>query len=363
MSLHETIRKSFYAGRRPLWASVLLIPASWCYGLAVCVRNWLYDLGLLRVRRLPCKVVCVGSVTVGGSGKTAIAAMIGRTLADRGVKTAIVSRGYRSKGEAGAIASDGSGPLAGPEEIGDEPYMLARNLPGVPVIVGADRHSAGMLAVERFGSQVIVLDDGFQHRRLARDLDIVVLNAGAGLGNGRLLPAGPLREQASGLARAKGMVIMGRSEALQMQDLRSLAARFSIPAIQAEYQPVKLVGLSDGRIVDLESLRSKRVLVFSGLGLPEQFENDVSGLGVGSMQSERFPDHHQYIRADIDRLSGLASTGRFEYIVTTQKDAVKIDPKWIPGSGAFFYLETTILLSSEDQRTLEDLMARSLGLG
>lgn len=351
-------------------AAWLLQGAAGVYGAAVALRNLAYDRGWIEVRRLPAKVASVGNLTVGGTGKTPTALYLARLLVESGRRPAILSRGYgggharRGLVSGGPlVVGDGGGePLAGPDEAGDEPVLLARRA-GVPVVVAADRVAAGRLAIERFGADTLVLDDGLQHRRLGRDLEVVLIDAGKGLDNGRLLPAGPLREPPSALRRAHVLLLTkgrksGRSDAL-LQAILAFAPQ--AVAFGASYRPVALAPLGgaspplDGnppharqgnapRRRDASapppreepapvSLAGARALALSGLADPASFHESLAGLGAREVLPLSFPDHHRYGPADYRRIAVAAA--RADCLVTTEKDAVKLDVARLPPLPAF----------------------------
>ena len=198
--------------RRPFVSPATLLSAlSGVYGGAMVLRAGLYRRGLLERRRLPCRVVSVGNLTVGGTGKTPLVMDLAARLRDRGWPVCVLSRGYRGTAErTGAVVSDGYRILVPAKVAGDEPWLMARRLAGIPVIVGRDRWASGMTAVDRFGARAVVLDDGFQHQRLVRDLDVLLLDARKPMGNGHLLPRGPLREPITAARRAHALVRIHR---------------------------------------------------------------------------------------------------------------------------------------------------------
>jgi tetraacyldisaccharide 4'-kinase len=301
--------------------SRLLIPFSWLYALAMAVRNLLYDRGLLAVHRVPAKVVSVGNLTVGGTGKTPLAETLVRFFADAGMKPAVVSRGYGRKGKSVLIVSDGRVLHNNPEMTGDEPLLLAKRLGNVPVVVGADRVAAARRACERFRCDVIVLDDAFQHRRLARDLDVVVLRAAEPFGNGRVLPAGPLREPMRGLKRSHVIVLTGeQGEGTTAWDAGKTLRGF--------YRPLEWQSLTDGSVHPLEFMRQRSMLVFSGIGNPGAFEATLLGLGVKPVGHMTFKDHHRYTRRDMDRIAAMAETHGAVAVATTEKDGIRIRHAW-----------------------------------
>jgi len=230
--------------RRPLHIFFYLL--SLPYGAAVRARNRLFDLGALPQQDVGCPVVSVGNLSVGGTGKTPMAIRVAGMLADRGMRPAVLSRGYGGRSAAPVlVVSDGGRILAGPDEAGDEPVLIARRLPGVPVLAGAKRAVTGRYARENLGADVLVLDDGFQHRWIRRDLDIVLLDSRAPLGNGFLLPRGPLREPPEALGRA-GAVVFTRSEDTAPPSDKGLAAILrGRPVLRTRIRPVKLVA-ADG---------------------------------------------------------------------------------------------------------------------
>lgn len=297
---------------------LLRVPAA-LFGVAVRARRAAYDRGWLSTTRLSVPVVCVGNLTAGGTGKTPTVAWVVRGLQARGFRPGILSRGY--------------GAATGEEN--DEARLLAELCPGVPHVQDVERARGGAKLVE-LGCDAVVLDDGFQHRKLARDVDLVLVDATRPWGlpadeRGRavkaLLPRGLLREPPSSLARAHALVIT-RCDAIGAAELDALEREL------AEIAPGRGVALARhaprawvderGARTELATLRGKRVDVVSAIGNPAAFERTLRGLGVELAEVRRFPDHHRYVAADLDGLGGLGADGRV--LVTTQKDAVKLAP-------------------------------------
>ncbi|RLB04562.1 MAG: tetraacyldisaccharide 4'-kinase [Deltaproteobacteria bacterium] len=306
----------------------LLFPlrfVSWLYGLALWVRGRLYEKGLLERRRLSCKVISVGNITLGGTGKTPMVAYLARELQKREVKVGVLSRGYKGlKEREGGVLSDGENIYLGPTEAGDEPFMLAKMLKGVPLLVGRDRYALGLYALERFGVDVLILDDGFQHLGLSRDLDIVLIDARSGFGNGRLFPRGPLREPIKGLRRAS-LFVLSKVESLQPpgkleEKLRNLAP--TTPLYHSRYKPLYLIEAASGKIFSPRSLRGKRVLAFAGIADPGYFIHMLKELGAEVVKELNFPDHYRYGLKDLKKMHKYMD--RVEVIVTTEKDYVKL---------------------------------------
>ena len=298
-----------------------LVGASFLYRAGVGLRNLLYDTGALRTQKATCRVISVGNIMIGGTGKTPMVIMLARMLKECGWRPAVLSRGYggKRKEEVG-IVSDGRRILMDPHEAGDEPVLIARSIPAVPVIVATDRVRAGRVAVERYGTDVLVLDDGFQHRRLARDIDIVLLDGVQPFGNGFLLPRGGLREPRSGLRRADVVILTaaGRS------DDPVLGRYYSGPVFTARRRPVGLVRGRAHETCTTDCLSGKRVCAFSGIAHPRSFRDTLVPLCGAITSFLPFPDHHIYTAADIDYIRKAFGDSGAEVLVTTEKDGMKL---------------------------------------
>jgi tetraacyldisaccharide 4'-kinase len=305
-------------------AALLSAPAL-LYRSAVALRNGLYDAGVMRVRRLPCPVVSIGNLTVGGTGKTPITSFVAGMLRDAGYRVGVVSRGYRRRGgRAALLVSDGRSILAEPFQAGDEPCLIARDNPAVAVAVGADRVAAARLLIDRTSPEVILLDDAFQHRRIFRDVNLLLVDGREPWGNGRMLPAGPLREPISGVARADALVIT-RPEGRFPQTVAPLLARHNpgLAVFHARIEPRVFVR-PDGETVSCASLRGFSAFAFSGIARPERFEDDLRSLGLRLPGFRRFRDHHPYALRDLEAVAREARAAGADILVTTEKDLVRI---------------------------------------
>ena len=289
-----------------------LSAASAGYGLAIRARNLAYDRGGKAVLRAAVPVVSIGNLTVGGTGKTPLVEWVARWYRLRGVRVAILSRGY-SRGEA--------------EGRNDEALVLEENLADVPHLQSPDRVASARVAVEELETELIVLDDGFQHRRLARDLDIVLLDALEPFGLDRLLPRGLLREPVTSLRRA-GLVVVSRSDLIERAALDDLRARAEKKAgklrwVLTRHEPIDLIGTG----VEPEhpaALAGRKVAAFCGIGNPKGFRRTIEPL-CGSVVAFRiFPDHHPYTGADVADLTAWARSAGADLALTTQKDLVKL---------------------------------------
>ena len=272
-------------------------PLSTIFGSAVAVRNVMYDAGVLRAKRLRGPVVSVGNISVGGSGKTPFVMLLGGLLKQQGIAFDVLSRGYRRASNDIALVD----PNGSPREFGDEPLLIAQRL-AVPVIVGADRFEAGMFAEDRFGARLHMLDDGLQHRRLARDFDIVLLTPEDETDT--LLPVGRLREPHTALARVNAVVLMreARAGAFPLANKRVWRARRGVECGQLPSRP----------------------LLFCGIAKPDVFFQQVRGCGVTPGAQVNFRDHHSYTDEDVRKLLDIARQRATNGFVTTEKDALNL---------------------------------------
>jgi tetraacyldisaccharide 4'-kinase len=299
------------------------------YGLGARMRRRLYARGWLRVRQLPVPVVSVGNLTVGGTGKTPVVACLARLFQDRGQRVAILSRGYGGQSCNVVCISDGRHTYKQPPEVGEEPYWLARTLPGVAVYTGACRYAAGLAAWQECKPDLFVLDDGFQHFQLHRDLDLVLLDAAAPFGNGYLLPRGPLREPHSALAAAHSLILTRFDPEHHQAQIASIRAAFpDKPVLTAAISPVSVTAYPGGEANALAALNRRALMAFAGLARPEVFTATLQELGVDLKGYRVFPDHHAYSEAELDRLTATAWSLGAQGLVTTGKDWARLGERW-----------------------------------
>jgi tetraacyldisaccharide 4'-kinase len=301
-----------------------LAPFAALYGIGVLLR-----LSALRRRpkaSLPGFVVSIGNVTVGGTGKTPAACLIADWGHREGYRVAVLSRGYRGRyREDVLVVSDGNEVKAGALEAGDEPYLMAKRLPGVPVVVSKKRRLAGEQAHARFGTNFFVLDDGFQHLGLARDLDLVLIDAANPFGNGHLLPWGPLREPVAQLKRADAFIIT-RSQPPGKRLSQCLTARFPSKAVfHSRHTPAALVFPYRTETQDPGILKGKRVTAFAGIGQPGAFRDTLQRLGVELLAFKGFRDHHRFRRQEVQTLIRERERLGADYLLTTEKDWVRAE--------------------------------------
>ena len=333
-------RRALYTGMQglpvPLWARIGMWPlwlASKGYRAAASAHRSGYEFGLRRRRRLPCRVVSVGNLTVGGTGKTPLAEWTALWLRRQGWRVAVLSRGYGGvPTERPTVVSTGEGPVTDWWRAGDEAYLLAKRLPGVPVLVGRDRYASGAYACEKFGAQAVVLDDGFQHHALHRDCDIVLLDAVNPFGSGALLPRGILREPPHVLSRAQ-VIVVSRVETARdaVAGLTRRIRRYAgwQPIYQMAVVPDGLQRIGAGCSVDLSWLQQRRIVGFAGLGNPRAFAASLERCGASVAAFLVFPDHHPYSLADWQAIGDMARREGADALVTTEKDAVRLAPSWL----------------------------------
>jgi len=301
--------------------SYLLTPLGWLYGLVMEVRNRLYDLGVFKIHRLPVPVISIGNLTVGGTGKTPLTIEIVRGLLRKNplLKIGVISRGYRRKKRDNWIVSDGENILTGVEESGDEPQLIARHLGGVRVFVGSDRVVVGRRAIARYPIDMLILDDAFQHRRIHRDVDILVIDGEKGLGGGRVLPSGPLREFASNINRASCLVISHFNNKLP-QDVRRYCPS-EMPLFKTRLSVSGIMEGISGKEISPEEMKGEKVWGVCGIAHPGSFMKTIRELSVEIAGFTAFPDHYFYSRHDLDRVASQEKAGAT--IITTEKDWVK----------------------------------------
>ena len=317
----------------------LLLAFLWClskvFQFVVCLRYVFYDIGVLRRFPLGCQVISIGNVTAGGTGKTPVTEIFARELTKAGRKVAILSRGYRRKEapwwqrifkniiEKPVVVSDGRQILVDAATGGDEPYMLAANLPGVCVLVDRNRVKSGRYAISHFGCDTLLLDDGFQYQRLKHSHEVVLVDSTNPIGNGHMLPRGILREPAKHLKRADVVFITKCSG--DQSDVRRLVQRYNPRAeiIECRHAPRLLKDVWSREELPLEWLKGKTLATLSGIAVPQGFEDSLRKLGARVIWCERYADHHRYDASEIIFALNKTANMHAEALITTEKDAVR----------------------------------------
>lgn len=339
-------------------ASTLLAPLALAYGAGVALRRLAFRIGARRSRRAGVPVVSVGNLSVGGTGKTPAALWLGEALRADGARPAIVTRGYGGSlgGRTVTAGVDGRA-LLPVEEIGDEAALLAERFAG-PVVCGADRVAAARRAVEAHGVDAIVLDDGFQHWRLARDFDLVLIDGRRGLGNGALLPAGPLREPPSALARADAIVV---TKAEPSERLEAVLSRHAAQAAiyRGRLAAEAVVRSEAGRLVagPLGDLLGRRVVTVSAIAEPESFYDLLGELDARAVEVLEFPDHHVFSQEDWQQITQASQ--RADLVVCTEKDLVKLR-KFPFARGRLVALRVAFRLEDGEERRLRTAIRERL---
>lgn len=327
--------------KRPFsfFESLLYLVSIIYYGLAK-FRAKVYKKGIIESKRLPCKVISIGNITAGGTGKTPMTLYVAGLMLRLGYEVVVISRGYKGELEkTGGIISNGKTILVGPKKAGDEPFMLAGRLKNIPLIVGQNRFEAGMQAVKKFNPDVIVLDDGFQHLKLKRDLDLVLLDSNKPFGNLHLLPRGVLREPLSALLRADAF-IMTRSDRASDEEAKKFLSGLkesmqSKPVFKTSHQPYGYIVKKEKNIpfasiskksflYDFDFLKDSRVLAFAGIARNDEFRHTVESFKCDIADFIGFEDHHQYSDNELSRMFRLAEKTNVEFLITTEKDYARI---------------------------------------
>jgi len=316
----ESYRKLISGRKSGLSAAILrsfLGGAAIFYSTAIWLRTSLYAKGLLKTHRAGAKVISIGNITVGGTGKTPVVIWLCKFLQEKGIRCGILTRGYRATHNSKLKA----------QNYPDEPAILSESCPQAKVIVNPDRVAGAAEAVNKFGAQVLIMDDGFQHLRLARDLDIVTIDATQPFGYGKLLPAGLLREPVTALGRADAVVIT-RCDQIKESDLAELERNLqqinpNMIIARSIHAPI-CAKSTKNKEISLESLKNKKVFVFCGIGNPQAFLNTVNRLGCDVVGSRLYNDHHHYTADDVIGIYEQAVHLKAELILTNQKDWTKI---------------------------------------
>lgn len=347
----SSLRRIISGEDRSLRASVLLrllCLISYIYSGIIRTRNLLYDTGILDSRQIGGFVISIGNITAGGTGKTPLVIWLYKFLNKRGIKCSILTRGYKTQ-------SDG-------ETLDDEPQLLQENCPEAKVIVNANRLEAGIRAVRDFAAKAIILDDGFQHRRLARDIDIVCVDSSCPFGYGKVLPAGFLREPPASLKRATAIVLTRTDQADKpgLEKLTGQIKKLNPEAVIAlTRHKVSRIRTNTGRQFPLNELEGKRVYAFCGIGNPQAFFHTLQRTGANLAGTKFYDDHHHYNKTDIDEIERDSRKKGAELIITTEKDYIKLVGENLKSEAGFCMLKIEMdFVSGREQ--LEEIIEQKL---
>ncbi len=310
----------------------LLLPLGWLYGFAMLLRNKLFDWGVLKCESVGVPVISVGNLSVGGTGKTPLVEYIVQLLIEKKKHVAVVSRGYKRKSSGVVVVSDGKRLLANAAEGGDEPVQIARKFPDAIVVVGERRVDAAKKAVA-LGADVILLDDGFQHRYLKRDLDIVVVDATNDITKDAVLPAGRMREPLGGLRRAS-LVAFSNVDETVLSTPGGGRAQFTLdsklrpfylgPFVKYCYRVQDVRRANDGVVASLGVVKRMQLLAFSGIGKNEAFMHELKKNGFAPISDMRFSDHHDFSEGDVATIASFAKAMNADACITTEKNIVRL---------------------------------------
>ncbi|MGB2697829.1 MAG: tetraacyldisaccharide 4'-kinase [Candidatus Zixiibacteriota bacterium] len=296
---------------------------SYFYLLVYYFRVFLYKLGLIKSKRLNARVISVGNITLGGTGKTPMVIYLGERLKGKSENIAILTRGYKRQDRE---RIEIKGKISDWKKVGDEPHMLSGKLTGVPIFVHKDRYESGKKAQAKYNNRTFILDDGFQHWSLKRDLDIVMIDCLNPFGNGELFPAGLLREPLSALKRADVFVLNQADQVANVDEIKRVLNRYNSDAMRVEssYHLDFIEDFSSHSLIDTETLRGQRIAAFSGIANSSSFEKTLDQIGTGIVRYFRFPDHFPYGEKDILKLEKDSLDSGADCMLTTEKDAVRI---------------------------------------
>ena len=321
---YHTYWRGLASGRRTGPGDTILMmfltPLAWLYSLALRLRALLYLAGILKTHRLSRPVVSIGNITVGGTGKTPVTAYIARFLLESGYKVAVLSRGYGGSLEGQTcVVSDGVTIMLSATECGDEPYLLASTVPGLMVVIGTDRYSAGQLAEQQLSPDIFLLDDGFQHLRLHRDLNILLLDFSRPFGNKLTLPAGILREPLKAISRADLVIFTRAPDGSTIP-----TGTGKTPTCLSSHTIADLIPLESHIPVSFHSCLNRKVLAFAGIADPDSFFAGLQAEGLNLVHCINFPDHVVYNRERQDEIAHAMRKSGADLLVTTEKDGVKL---------------------------------------
>ena len=316
-----------HQGASPVLWFPLLAGLSFLYGAGVRIRLSAFKMRLLKRKSLPGFVVSIGNLTAGGTGKTPAVIMLAKWALKEGYRVAILSRGYGGRSKEKVLeVSDGEVIKVDPRDSGDEPNLIARKLTGIPVIVSRKRFNAGLFAHRKFDTNFFILDDGFQHLEIKRDLDLVLIDATSPFGNGHLLPWGPLREPVDQLARADAALLTRfRNQGSAEETLASLNLKFpAIPFFCADHMPASVIFPQSNDVRELDFLKGKRIVAFAGIARPQEFKETLTRLGADLVYFKGFRDHHRFKPQEIRAMIQKKKKFGAQYLLTSEKDWVRI---------------------------------------
>jgi len=341
----------------------ILLPLSWVYGFIMLIRNFMYDFGLLPIYRPEVPVISVGNITTGGTGKTPFVEFLLRYFLQRKIKTCVVSRGYKRNTKGTQLVSDGIRLYGDAASCGDEPFQIANKFREIIVIVDEKRKRGIMYALRQFSPKVIILDDGFQHRGVVRNLDILIVDSSKNLKEIPMLPAGQRREPLSGLKRAD-IIILNNVHQLPSEKLMNIFDGTLAPRVKMKYNAINVLSLKQAQSFPISTLKNKKCIAFCGIGNPNAFKTTLLEIGIQIVDFTVYPDHYVYSERDLLTIKDIFNLKKAEYIITTEKDAVRLQQTRIPDNfpaASCYYIDIEVNII-EGQDLLIDLLKQRIGL-
>ncbi len=307
-----------------------MLPLFLIYLLIVTVRNYLYDVKLFKSIKLPCKIISVGNISVGGTGKTPVVIAIAKFLQQQNKSVAILSRGYGRKTIGTQLVTDGKINSAKWEIVGDEPTLMAKYLSDIPIVVDENRIRGGKYLINKFHPEIIILDDGFQHRKLFRDIDIVLVNSNISKFNNRIFSFGNFRESWKSLKRAHLIFLTKGDFVAPSKNLQAKLNTLGLPLFKTNIIPASYFLDNKNNKLEAGYFNGKTAVLFSGIGDPESFTKTIQNLNIKILDSINFKDHKHYSKSDIERINNKYITTGADVIITTEKDFLKIGDTSLP---------------------------------
>ncbi|HMA61504.1 MAG TPA: tetraacyldisaccharide 4'-kinase [bacterium] len=296
---------------------ILLLPLAYLYQSIVKIRNFLYNKNILKINHLPVPVISIGNITAGGTGKTPFAIALANILQKKGYNPAIITRGYKKNSKGQVLVSKGKDPLVSAREAGDEPYLMAQKTRAV-VIANPNRYEAGNTAIQKYHCDLIIADDGFQHRKLARDFDLVLWDPDHDPHKAQPLPSGYLREPLSAIKRASALVYTRTDQIPENQANYLKKIKSDLPHYFAQLKISCLYRANDKTKISSKAIEGKSLVAFCGLGNPEQFFATVQNFQPKKLKTRGFSDHHKYSQQELKKL--IKEFKEYDFLITTEKD-------------------------------------------
>ncbi|MEE8342124.1 MAG: tetraacyldisaccharide 4'-kinase [Candidatus Neomarinimicrobiota bacterium] len=313
-----------------IFFNILLLPLFLIYQIIVIIRNYLYDTKIFKSTKLPCKIISVGNISIGGTGKTPIVIEIAKFLQQQNRTVAILSRGYGRKTTGTQLVTDGKSDPINWESAGDEPAIIAASLSDIPVVVSENRVRGGEYLVNNFAPEIIILDDGFQHRKLYRDIDIVLVNSNMSKFKNRIFSFNNFRESWKSLKRAN-LIFLTKSDFIApSKNLQDKLNAIDLPVYRTQIIPSAYFLYHNNNKPDVKKFHGKTALLFSGIGDPISFAKTIHNLNIKILSSIKFKDHKIYSTSDIEMISNKYKNTGAEIIITTEKDFQKIGNTSLP---------------------------------